>query len=163
MLYQRSMQSMEETLLFIDEWDSTFISMPDQSDLGSELHIFYSGDSLRLISTYWHWENRRREINFYFHNNELVSAIQKRFVYNRPIYWDAVEHEDDTIYDPEKTKVFISKVYFQGLTPRYWTNEEREIHALDRENLPAEVLNLISYLEIVKNRLPQNFLMLWRS
>ena len=89
----------------------------DQSADGANVVGFYNGSQLQLIVSEFFGEGGKGKMEYYFDGGKLIFVIYKDYIYNRPYYWDkkmAAENHDSVWYDSKKTKVEMTRFYFNN-------------------------------------------------
>lgn len=103
----------------------------DETAEGGQTNAFYNNTDLKLIEIISYFEMGKYELELYFDRGLLFFAYEKRYKYNRPIYWDKKymqKNNDSATYDPKKTVVEQERYYFHHEKLIRWLdNDKKEV------------------------------------
>ena len=112
----------------LKKYDTTIKDEPDGSAEGGETVAYYEGKNVRLIESIAFGETGKYELELYFEKNgQLFFVFEKKYKYNRTIYWDTThmqESNNTETFDPKKT--IINK-------DRYYFNKEKLVRYLEND------------------------------
>ncbi len=109
-----------------------------------------------MIEVVWLGETGKRIIDCYYDNEKIIFAFDRKFIYNRPIYWDknmAAENGDNEVFNPDKTTINESRYYFKnGKLILRLNNDNNEVSLTDGKNKLA-VQELMTQIYQIKGKL----------
>jgi len=115
-----------------NKYDTTSIELLEKSTEGVATTGYFDGQNIKLITIIYFGETGKSELEYYFSMGDLFFAFEKQYKYNRPIYWDKkqMEDNDDTeTFDPKKTIVSKDKYYFHKEKLFLWLdNQNKEVN-----------------------------------
>ena len=88
-----------------------------KSTEGGEANFYYYNDSLYKIIERNFGESLQELNEYYLLNGKLSFVFEKRYNYNRPIYWDSTtmkENNDNQIFDINKSEIIETRSYFEN-------------------------------------------------
>lgn len=115
----------------LNVYDTITSKIWDESTEGGQITGYYENKEIKLIEIIWYGESGKNQLDYYFDKGKLIFALDQKFSYNRPIYWDekaAIENDDDEFYDPDKTIVTAESYYFKNEKLTLWLdNNQRKV------------------------------------
>jgi len=99
----------------LKNYDTTSREEWEESTEGGQIIGYYKKKDLKLIEGFYFGETGKTETEYYFDKGLLLFVFEKRYAYNRPIYWDkkhAQENSDSVTFDSVKTIIAEDKLYF---------------------------------------------------
>jgi hypothetical protein len=103
-------------------WETIFETVE-----GGEAHFYYLDKQLEKIITYQFGETFQVITEYYLLNKQLSFVFQKKYKYNRLVYYDLEmmeENNDSEMFDFEKSEIIEFRYYFE---------KEKLIHQLTRQ------------------------------
>ncbi len=128
--------------------DTKKIEMTGSTE-GGEAEFYFNNTVLEKIVVKHFGEMGKTVSEFYIQDEQLSFVFEKRYNYNRPIYWDAKsmeENGDDQVFDIDKSEIIEDRSYFENdILIQHIHDKHVKIHFED------------SYLEKEGKRLPLEF------
>lgn len=113
-----------------EEWEG--------SSEGGEIIGYHKNKDIKIIKGVYFGETGKTETQYCFDDSELIFYFEKRYEYNRPIYWDKEhlqENSDSTIFDLSKTTITEERLYYHKEKLIRWIrNGKKEVDLSDYTN-----------------------------
>jgi len=138
---------------------SSEINIFDFSTEGGLAKAFYNNNDLVLIKIELFFEFGKTYEEIYFENSEILFVLKKKYLYNRPIYYNeetAKENNDNEYFDLNKTVIIESKYYFNDNVLIDFIQDGKNVK-LNNKQEGIQIFNeindeIIEILEQFKNR-----------
>lgn len=115
----------------LKNYDTTSREEWEESTEGGQIIGYYKKKDLKLIEGIYFGETGKTETEYYFDKGLLLFVFEKRYAYNRPIYWDkkhAQENIDSVTFDSVKTIIAEDRFYFyEEKLIRWFSNKTIEV------------------------------------
>lgn len=134
----------------------TIDTLEEESTEGGTLTGYYDGKNLKLMRITYYGETGKNIIEYFFDNDKVFFAFEKKFTYNRPIYWDKKhmeEHGDSAVFDPSKSVITEDRYYFYNEKLFRWVDQNHKEVDLEMGTNPLIGPSLISYASINRKKL----------
>jgi hypothetical protein len=98
-----------------------------RSTEGGEAEACIDASGIHYLRVTWYGETNHSEIEYFLRNDTLLFALDHRFVYNRPIYWDSARakaNNDTVVFDPALTVQEQDRYYFKDGILVLWLDHE---------------------------------------
>lgn len=125
---------------------ATVKDIEDQSTEGGELKVFRNTTGVRKIEATYYGETGKIVEEYYVKEGKLFFSFIRRYVYNRPIYYDAetaAEMGDTEAFDESKTVVKEYRYYFSSEEKliRYIDDQKKTFHDFpEKEEMEKKVV-----------------------
>jgi hypothetical protein len=100
----------------IKKWTNFFSKELDVSTEGGDASFFQNEGNTEKIVVNVFGETFQEHNEYYLLNNQLSFVFEKRYVYNRPMYYDSTamkENNDSVTFDFDKSTVVRNRYYFE--------------------------------------------------
>lgn len=111
----------------ITNWSSVDTMELSESTEGGEARFYYQNNKLAKIVARHYGETFQLLTEYYLLNGQLSFVFEKRYKYNRPIYYNATsmkEHNDTTAFDFDKSEIIEDRSYFENGTLFHQINNQ---------------------------------------
>lgn len=101
----------------IAKWTSISIEELFESTEGGEAKYYYLNSQLEKIVARHYGETYQMLIEYYLLNAQISFVLEKRYKFNRPIYYDSAtmkENNDTETFDFEKSELIEDRSYFEN-------------------------------------------------
>jgi hypothetical protein len=114
----------------IASFESISIHLFDESSQGAEAVAYYKENEMKLLEVVWFGETGKHQIMYFLREQAPFYVLDKKYRYNRPIYWDettAKEAGDTAFFNPKQTFVSSNRYYFKSGELFLGLNENDEL------------------------------------
>ena len=122
----------------LKSYDTVSVDLDKGSTEGGRVIAYYDNSELKMIEAVWRGETGKRIIDCCYDNEKIIFAFDRKFIYNRPIYWDkniATENGDNEVFNPDKTTINENRYYFKNGKLILWlNNDNNEVSLTDGKN-----------------------------
>lgn len=97
---------------------------------------YYRDDEVKKVISEQYTDTCRTFTQYYFDDGMLIFVVQQDFVYNKPVTYTedvARSHNDTVWYDDKKTKMEISRFYFNKNKLIKWTDPQNSDMPVNNE------------------------------
>lgn len=140
-------------------YDTVSSDIWEESAEGGRIIGYYNGKELKFIKGSYFGETGKTEMEYYFDNGVVFFVFEKKYNYNRPIYWDKKhmeEYSDTAMYDPAKTILTENRYYFHNEKFIRWLdNKKKEVDLAVGKNSSAGK-ELIDHVHKLQSKLKKN-------
>lgn len=101
----------------ITNWTSIVTEELSESTEGGEAKIYYQNGQLEKTVARHYGETFQLLIEYYFLNGQLSFVFEKRYKYNRHLYYDTTamrENNDTEAFDFDKSEIIEDRSYFEN-------------------------------------------------